>query len=172
MLRRRTGGRLKLKFMKKTNDKGHRWTNEQLKELMALWEKNESLEVIAHQLSSTQNAVAKMVVRLRSNGIPLTRRNKGHRVGRHDQSWTQAEVEYLVRRRHQQATSEAIAFELGRSISAISAMIQKLRSESVNVPMLGCGVRRLWDSNMLKGSFANEEEKVLPLKDLSQIATA
>jgi biotin operon repressor len=153
--------------MKKTKYyKGHRWTNEELKKLMKMWADGESVYDISDQLNCGKNAIQKMVVRLRKEGIPLERRRRGHVVGRSNKLWTQAEVEYLLRRRYEKATVEEIGMDLGRTWNAVNAMIQKLRSEDVSVPMMGQGVRRLWNPNTLK-KFAviekNEETKIVDL---------
>lgn len=130
--------------------KGHRWTTAELKALMQLWAAEESVPDIALKLNASTAAILKMVGRLRKNGIPLKRRIRGHIAGRANQSWTQGEVEYLLRRRIEKATCEEIGEELGRTWSAINAMIQKLRSENVPVAMRGNGVRRLWNVHDLK----------------------
>jgi biotin operon repressor len=138
--------------MKKTKHyTGHRWSTEELKQLMALWSSGESLESIASTINVTTAAVLKTVGRLRQNGIPLQRRTRGHVANRTNKPWTQGEVEYLLRRREEKATSEEIANELGRTWAAVSAMIGNLRSENVPVAMRGNGVRRLWNADSLKG---------------------
>ena len=129
---------------------GHKWTMVELSRLMELWEDKESLADIASIFNSTPRAIRHIVQRLRSNGVPLTRRTKGHISGRSNQLWTQGEVEYLLRRRAERATNEEVAMELGRSECAISGIVSKLRAEDVPVAMRGNGVRRLWDSNSLK----------------------
>ena len=137
--------------MKRQNH-GHRWTDPELKSLMASWSEGYEVDLIAENLNVTRAAVLKMVLKLRANGIPLARRTKGHFAGRRNKPWTQEEVEYLVRRRDQQATTEAIAVELQRSWAAVQAMVMKLRQEGVQVKMLGCGVRRLWSPEKLRES--------------------
>ena len=134
--------------------KGHRWTNEEIVSLMASWSKGVSPQDIAKRLRVTPYAVAKMVVRLRLNGIPLERRRKGHVLGRYNTPWTQADVEYLLSRRKQRATMDEIATDLGRTHNAIQGMIQRLQQEGVSVPMYGMGVRRLWDPNTLRAILA------------------
>lgn len=58
---------------------------------------------------------------------------------------------------------DSIGLELGRTFSAVQGMIQTLRRNGVDVPMLGCGVRRLWDPSQLQAMarahnvFKNEE---------------
>ncbi|MCK5602480.1 hypothetical protein KAR91_11435 [Candidatus Pacearchaeota archaeon] len=56
----------------------------------------------------------------------------------------------MIRRKHAKATDEQIGIELGRTFGAIQGMVGKLRCEGVLIPMRGQGVRRLWDSNLLK----------------------
>lgn len=137
--------------MKKTTHyKGHRWTNEELTKLMQLWAEDAPIEIIAIKLGSTHTAILKQVQRLRTNGIPLKRRDKGHRNGIKNSLWTQGEIEYLLRRRNEKATSEEIGIHLGRSANAVDAMIGKLRKEKVNIAMRGNGVRKLWDAEALK----------------------
>lgn len=136
-----------------THYKGHRWTDGEIKTLMSMWAQGYPPAEIAEALNATPFAIAKMVVRLRKSGIPLTRRKRGHVAGRSNQPWTQAEVEYLVRRRRERATMDEIATDLGRTPYGVAGMIQKLRGEDVQVPMYGMGVRRLWDPTSLRATF-------------------
>ena len=133
--------------------KGHRWTQSEIVGLMGLWAKGKSPDEIAEALHVTSKAVATMVVRLRKQGIPLERRKRGHIAGRGCKPWTQAEVEYLIRRRRERATMDEIAHDLGRTLYGIQGMIQKMRGEEVPVPMFGMGVRRLYDVNALRATF-------------------
>lgn len=149
--------------MKQTeHNKGHRWTNEELKTLMNLWQNGNSTEEIATQLNSTKLAIGRMVVRLRKNGIPLARRTKGHVAGRSNKPWTQAEVEYLMRRRNEKATAEEIGNDLGRTPNAVHGMIQNLVHEGVSIAMQGQGVRKLWDANLLKSTMV--ESNIIPIE--------
>lgn len=132
---------------------GHRWTQEELARLMRMWDEDKPLVEIAAELKVTAFAVNKIVLRLRKEGVPLRRRTNGHKYGRSNKLWSQAEIEYLFRRRKEKATAEEIGHELGRSVYAVNAMITKLRQEQVNVPMLGQGVRRLWSAELLIGKF-------------------
>lgn len=134
-----------------THYTGHRWTTDELKQLMKLWAEETSLSEIAATLGVTTASVLKMVNKLRKNGVPLKRRTRGHIAGRSNQCWTQGEVEYLIRRRAEKATAEEIGMELGRTWNAVNAMIGKLRQENVPVAMRGNGVRRLWNADALKG---------------------
>lgn len=137
--------------MKKTKHyKGHRWTNEELKVLMKMWDSDASMIEIQEELKVTNTSLLKQIQRLRKNGVPLKRRDNGHPVGLKNRCWTQGEVEYLVRRRNEKATSEEIGAEIGRTPHAVAAMISKLRKELVEVPMRGNGVKRLWDAEALK----------------------
>ena len=146
--------------MKKTKHyKGHRWTNGELKKLMKMWADSESVYNIANSLNCGTNAIQKMVVKLRKEGIPLERRRRGHAAGRSNTLWSQSEVEYLLRRRYEKATVEEIGMELSRTWNAVNAMIGKLRTEGVSVPMFGQGVRRLWDANSLKKLSLEKEEE-------------
>lgn len=133
---------------------GHRWTNEELKKLMAMWHDSASLDDMSIILGVTRFAISKKVTQLRREGIPLLRRTKGHQAGRRNKPWTQSEVEYLIRRRNEQATAEQIASEIDRSFLGVQAMIQTLRKAEIPVRMLGCGVRRLWSIETLKGQIA------------------
>jgi len=139
--------------MKKTlHHNGHRWTIAELKKLMALWANKEELNDIADTLNVSRYAVLKQIQRLRKEGVPLERRTRGHISGRHNRPWTQAEVEYLIRRRSERATYEEVGNDLGRTYNAVCGMINKLRKENVPVVMMGSGVRRLWDVESLKAS--------------------
>lgn len=154
--------------MKKTTHyKGHRWTTEELRQLMQLWADKEPLDAIADSLNSKPAAILKMVNKLRKNGIPLERRRKGHWAGRSNKPWTQGEVEYLIRRRSEKATAEEIGEELGRTPNAVSGMIHNLRSQNVPVAMLGCGVRRLWNPDALKAvAMQSPDMKVIEMDAL------
>lgn len=134
-----------------THHMGHRWTTEELKTLMSMWASGESVEAISSVLNSSRGAISKQVVKLRQNGIPLERRTKGNYAGRGGKAWTAGEVEFLIRKRDERATSEEIALSIGRSWQAVSAMIYKLRQEEVPIAMRGSGVRRLYDLEALKG---------------------
>ena len=139
---------------------GHRWTNEELKKLMDMWQAGLSIKDISAALSVSGFAAHKMIVKLRQQGIPLLRRNKGHIAGRKNKPWTQAEVEYLMRRRKDKATAEDIAIELDRSFLGVQGMIQKLRSEAVPVARFGQGKRRLWNADTLRGWVLEDIAKV------------
>lgn len=130
--------------------KGHRWTNDELKTLMKMWADDSSMDEIVKALNSTHRAILKQVQRMRTNGIPLKRRDNGHRNGVNNTLWTQGEIEYLLRKRNEKATSEEIAINIGRSSNAVDSMIAKLRKEDVNIAMRGNGVRKLWDAEALK----------------------
>lgn len=132
--------------------KGHRWTDEQLRELMRLWAGESTMEEIQASLQSTRPAILKQIQRMRKAGIPLARRDRGRKIGDINRLWTAGETEYLLRRRNEKATSEEIGAEIGRSPNAVDSMIQKLRSEGVDVKMRGSGVRRLWDAESLKAT--------------------
>lgn len=151
--------------MKKTTFyKGHKWTPDEVRKLMALWADEEPLPLIAEALNQTTSAVLKMVQRLRKEGIPLARRRRGHVAGRANKPWSQGEVEFLIRRRSEKATLEDIGVALGRSWNAVGAMVQTLRKEGVPIAMLGNGVRRLWDANALIGlATQSSESKIIEL---------
>lgn len=129
---------------------GHRWTDEELKTLIAMWFGGKEFDEMAAVLGTTRFALNKQICRMRKEGIPLPRRTQGHKAGRRNTPWTQEEVEYLVRRREQKATAEDIATELDRTFFGVQGMIAKLRTEDVPVPMLGNGIRKLWCPEKLK----------------------
>lgn len=81
--------------MKKTEHyKGHRWTNDELRALMALWAAEKTLDEISAELNVTTFAVLKMVQKLRKNGVPLARRRRGNSSDRANKSWTQGEAAF------------------------------------------------------------------------------
>lgn len=133
-----------------THYKGHRWTEDEIKELMRMWSEEYAMKTIQRKLNHTRYAILKQVQRLRTNGIPLKGRDVGHKHGVINKAWTQGEMEYLIRRREEKANAEEIGNEIGRSVSAVQAMIQKLRKENVDIKMRGQGVRRLWDAEALR----------------------
>lgn len=140
-------------IVKKTNT-GHRWTDTELKKLIGLWLEGRELEDIAKEFNTTRFAINGAILRMRRDGIPIPRRNQGHKAGRRNQLWTPQETEYLVRRRNDKATAEQIAVELDRSFLAVQSMIRVLRGEGVPVKMLGNGARRLWNPQDLKIAIA------------------
>lgn len=145
--------------MKKTTHyTGHRWTTQELQTLMRLWADEVQLFDIAEQLKVTTHAVLHIVGRMRKEGVPLARRKRGHVAGRANKPWSQGEVEFLMRKREEKATSEEIAVSLGRSFNSVSAMIATLRKEGVPVAMRGMGVRRLWNAESLKAVAAQRPE--------------
>lgn len=139
--------------MKKV-EHGHRWTDAEMTQLIAMWCAHMPLQEIADFFKVSGFAVNKMITRMRQNGIPVPRRKAGHTPGRHNKPWTQEEVEYLVRRRGDKDTVEKIALDLGRTFQSVQAMVQKLRNEGVKVPMLGCGVRRKWSAEAVNMAVA------------------
>ena len=139
--------------MRKQNN-GHRWTDPELRRLIGMWLDGCELDSIAKEFGITSRGVNKQIGRLRRDGVPLPRRNNGHKAERYNAPWTQQEVEYLVRRRNDLATAEQIGSELGRSYLAIQGMIATLRKEGVDIQMQGQGVRRLWNPELLKISIA------------------
>lgn len=153
--------------MKKTTHyKGHRWTTDEMRVLMARWEEDVPLLDIAKELNCSDHSVAKKVLQLRKEGIPMKLRHRGHTPGRSNKPWTQPEIEYLWRRRSEKATSEEIAHDLGRTWAAINAMIAKLREEGAPIAMRGNGVRRLWSAEALKAvAFTQrpDDEKIISM---------
>lgn len=135
--------------------KGHRWSTDEIKSLIKMWQNGLSIDYIGQQLNSTSVAILKQVQRLRKNGIPLSRRRNGHKDKIINRLWTSGEIEYLLRRRNEKATSEEIGVELNRTPNSVDAMIQKLRKQNVNVPMRGNGVKRLYDIEALKAVSLN-----------------
>jgi biotin operon repressor len=127
---------------------GHRWTNAEIKTLMAMWSNDASLKKIAAKIGVSTTAIGKMVVRLRGEGIPLKKRTRGHIAGRTNNPWSQSQIDYLISRRANRATVEEIAMETGRTVIAINAMIQTLRREGVEVPRFGSGCHRKWNPSV------------------------
>ena len=133
------------------NDRrGHRWTDAEMQRLVGLWLQDMDTADIARELGTTIHAINHVTQRMRKNGIPLPRRKRGHRAGRYNKPWTQEEVEYLIRRRNDNATAEEISVELDRTYGGVSGMIGKLRDEGVDVKLLRQGTRRLWSPEKLK----------------------
>lgn len=141
----------------KRQDHGHRWTDKELRKMIGLWMQGVDTAEIATRMKKTISALNKMATRLRNDGIPLPRKTQGHKLGRSNTPWTQEEVEYLVRRRNDRISAEQIGVELGRTFCAVQAMILKLRQEGVAVPMLGSGVRRLWNPDRLRHAIQGRE---------------
>ncbi len=133
---------------------GHRWTDIELRQLIGKWMDGDSLDALAEHFKCTRHGVNKQVLLMRREGIPLPRRVAGHVSDRSNKPWTQSEVEFIVRRRNDGATAEQMAVELDRSFLAVQGMIAKLRKEGVVVRMLGSGVRRLWNPDVLKAAIA------------------
>lgn len=136
--------------MKRVIASGHRWTDKELKRLMGRWLAEVEIDEIAREFQTTHYAINKQIGRMRQEGIPMPRRNAGHVAGRNNKPWTPQEAEYLIRRREDQVTAEKIADELDRSFLGVQGMIRQLRKEGVPVKMLGNGVRRLWNPEVLK----------------------
>jgi hypothetical protein len=138
---------------------GHRWTNEEIADLMRAWARGDESAAIAARFEITQRGLHKMITRLRAAGVPLLPRKAGHRAGQHNRPWRQADVEYVIRRRREHATAEQIASELDRTYSGVNGLIQRARNgEGVPVPMLGSGKRRLWDPTLLMALDAADKQ--------------
>src|SRR5262245_29979244 len=118
-----------------------RWTETEMRKFIGMWIDGNDIDDIASAFGSTRYAVNKLAGRLRQDGVPLPRRNNGHKAGRRNTLWTQAEVEFLIRRRNERATAEQIALELDRSFLAVQGMLQNLRKEGVSVRKFGQGKR-------------------------------
>lgn len=136
--------------MKRQNN-GHRWTNEEMASLIRMWGDEIPQSDIAVALGVSIPAMNKVVTKLRNAGVPLKYRQKGAVAGRSNKPWSQSEVEYLMRRRTERISVSQIAAEMNRTPYALSAMIAKLREEGVHVAMLGQGVRKLWNPDLLRG---------------------
>ena len=155
--------------MKKINH-AHRWTDAELILLITQWTANIDIDQIAEEFGCTRHGINAQILRMRRDGIPVPRRNAGPKADRANQPWTQADVEFLVRRRNDGATAEQIGNEMGRSFLAVQGMIQRLRQEGVGIRMLGSGVRRLWSADVLRTAIATknlipvETGKVVPLR--------
>ncbi len=131
----------------------HRWTETELRELIAAWLRQETLTCIAAKFGVTRHAITKQVTRMRNEGVPLPRRTPGNSAGRNYQLWTQEEIEYLVRRRREFVNVENIAVELNRTILAVQGMIQKLRKEGIDLTKYQRGRQRLWSADSLRNAI-------------------
>lgn len=134
--------------------RGHRWTTEEMQELIGLWMSGHDVAVIAKHFGISYSGLIKVVIRLRSNGIPLPLRKKGHRAGRKNLLWTQEEVETLVRMRANGASQSEIASELNRTFSGVAGMIVQLRNNDIDLQKLAAGRARLWDAERLRAAVA------------------
>ena len=141
----------------KRQTNGHRWTNEELSSLIRMWGDKLPVHEIAQTLGVTESALDKQIVRMRNAGVPLYYRGRPTGKVRHGDSmtragklWSQSECEYLMRRRADKATAAQIASEMNRSEKAINGMIGSLRSQGVPVQMLGTGVHKLWNPDLLR----------------------
>jgi biotin operon repressor len=141
------------------NNHGHRWSNDEIRTLMRMWAEDKSLNEISEELKVTKTAAQRMIVRLRSEGIPLKRRTRGNFAGRRNSPWSQSQIEYLLRRRKERATIEEIANELERSVMSINSMIQTLRKEGVAVPNFGSGCRRKWNPVVAMASMQESDKE-------------
>jgi biotin operon repressor len=138
----------------------YRWAEDDLRTLIAMWCDGKVADEIGRHFGISARGVTKAIGRLRRQGVPLPKRG-GWVPGRRQKPWTQEEVEYLIRRRNERASSAKIAEELDRTDFAISAMIHKLRQEGVNVRMLGHGTRRLWNAENLRAAMAGRMLRVV-----------
>lgn len=128
----------------------HRWTTDELKQLMSLWQSNESADDISALMGHSVHTINRMVGRLRKQGIPLKNHECGARKHRSYHAWSQGECEYLVRRRSDGATTEEIAIELNRTYAAVCGMIQQLRKGDVQLRRLGSGRHAFYDLDVLR----------------------
>lgn len=147
----------------KRQSNGHRWTDEELKSLIKMWGDKTPMHEMAKVLGVTEGAVDKQVYKMRVAGVPLYYRGrvlgkfrKGDEINRAGKLWSQSECEYLMRRRADGVTSMQIASEMNRTHGAVRGMIQTLRSAGVPVKMLGTGVHRLWNPDILRALAADE----------------
>jgi len=136
---------------------GHRWTNEELASLIRMWGDKIPVHEISKALGVTECALDKQIVRMRNAGVPLyyrgrptSKARRGESITRAGALWSQSECEYLMRRRVDKATAAQIASEMNRSEKAINGMIQSLRKQGVPVQMLGTGVHKLWNPDLLR----------------------
>lgn len=134
----------------KRQGNNHRWTNEEMASLIRMWGDNIPQVEIAQTFGVSTPALNKVVTRMRNAGVPLQYRQKGHQAGRVNKLWSQSEVEYLLRRRSERISVNQIAAEMNRTPYGVNGMILRLRSEGVQVTMLGQGVKKLWNPDMLK----------------------
>lgn len=137
-----------------TRRNDHRWTDAELKQLLAMWFDGKTVEEIAAAFNISPRGVNKCVQRLRANGITVPRRKAGNTAGRASKYWTPEEVEYLIRRRNEKASTETIANELDRTFMGVQGMVQALRKSGVPVTRFGQGRRKLWDPARLAEAVA------------------
>jgi biotin operon repressor len=139
----------------------HRWTEAEMRELIGMWLAEKPTEEIAARFGVRPRSIMRLAGRIRREGVPLPKRKTGNFAGRLGKPWTQEEVEYLVRRRNERANAQQIADELDRTHNAVSAMISKLRSEGVNVRLIGHGTRKLWSAASLRAAMAGRGLRVV-----------
>jgi biotin operon repressor len=132
----------------------HRWTTDELKQLISMWMAGDEVDNIAVVFGVTPRGINRQIQRMRANGILVPRRKRGHRAGRSNQLWTPEEVEYLVRRRNERASTEEIANELNRTFNAIQGMVERLKAEGVIVRSFGRGKHRLWNAERLRDAIS------------------
>jgi len=150
-----------LRERKDMNDTSHRWTTEELMRFVAEWNLGTPIAEMVTIFNCGPTAIRAQVVRLRQQGVPLPRRRAGNMAGKYGIPWTQADVEYLIRRRKEGATGEAIAVELGRTFHSIQGMAQNLRKNGVIEPK-GAGRRRLWDLQAVRASAVMDN--IIPIE--------
>lgn len=147
----------------------HRWTDAELKTLIALWTGDKPIDDIAAHFGVTRHAINAQVWRMRAQGVPIPRRKSGTQAGRAHTNWTQEEIEFLVRRRRDGATAEQIGVELARSFCAVQGMVQTIRKQGVDIPMFGSGKRRLWSVANLQVAMSGRHLSLIP-EDVARTA--
>lgn len=151
-------------------DTAKRWTTQEMMSFVADWNLGTDIGEMAQKYDVSPTTIRKRVLRLRQDGVPLPHRRAGHIAGRYNDPWTQADVEYVVRRRKEGISNAAIAVELGRTFCAVQGIVSQLRKEGV-VEKLGSGRKRLWNFDAIKAAavmdnliqFPRQKKKLPPL---------
>lgn len=113
----------------------HKWTSDELRRLMEMWEAGSPTARIAAALRVTRIAVKSAVANLRKQGVTLTHRGPGGRLGATARRWTREEITHLMRRRAEWASAATIGSELDRTPNAIRVQSAYLRGRGVPVPL-------------------------------------
>lgn len=139
------------------DNRGHRWTDEELKKLIYLWIDGTPIPDVATAFCTTVYAIEKQVVRMRKLGVPLPHRTVGQKIGARNRPWTPEDIVYVVRRRKARISSEQIASELGRTRYSIQAIIRRINQAQIPIQMLGSGNRRFWNPDNIRALLISEQ---------------
>lgn len=134
---------------------GHKWTDNEIEQLLDLWISDKTKEEIANEMNTTIAALNCFTKRLRKQGVPFPRRKAGHKRGISNRYWTQEDVDYLMRRRMQGISHEQIAKELDKTFLSVQSMTHKIRREGINFALrFASGQKKLWNPKL----FTKEEQ--------------